>query len=129
MSPDEEIVVEMPPTDGVVVETTPAEAIVVETPVVPKLTNAQLKFKKAVRGIRTEARKLRDASGMTIGAIAKVAGVSSTTVSKATNPELEEDLKVGTLMSVLDACEGDLEFRVLKNGEPIQRTLNDVDIL
>ena len=127
MNEDEATIIEMPPEDGVIVETAPAEAVVVETP--PEPTSAEVKFKRATRMLRTEARKLRDSSGMTIGQIAKRAGVSSTTVSKATNPELDEDLKVGTLMSVLDACEGDVEFRVLKNGEPIQRTLGDVDIL
>jgi len=113
---EDKAIIEMPP-----------EEVVVEIP--PKPTSAEIKFKRATRMLRTEARMLRDSSGMTIGQIAKLAGVSSTTVSKATNPELDEDLKVGTLMSVLDACEGDMTFQVLKNGEPLHKTLANVDIL
>ena len=96
--------------DQIVVDA-PEEAPPAETPD----TRAETKFKRS--------------SVTAVSRRAKKAGVSSTTVSKAINPELEEDLKIGTLMSVLDAIDGDIEVRVLRNGRPMVETIHDVDIL
>jgi len=92
-------------------------------------TESHLKLKSVARSIRAEARKLRDTTNLTIAQIAEKAGVSGSSVSKATNPELEEDLKLGTLVSILEACGGDIEFRITKDGEPLTKRLSDIDIL
>jgi len=107
----------------------PDDIPAIETPVAPDVDAAAVKVKQVARDIRAEARKLRDMTNLTINEIAKKAGVSSTTVSKATNPELEEDLKLGTLVSVLNACGGDIEFRITRNGDPLVKRVTDIDIL
>ena len=85
--------------------------------------------KKIGQSIRLEARKLRDMTNLTIAQIAKKAGVSSSTVSKVTNPDVDEDIKLGTLVSVLNACGGDIEFRITRDGNPLIRQVSDIDIL
>ena len=85
--------------------------------------------KKIGQSIRFEARKLRDMTNLTIAQIAKKAGVSSSTVSKVTNPDVDEDIKLGTLVSVLNACGGDIEFRITRDGNPLIRQVSDIDIL
>lgn len=86
-------------------------------------------YASKARELRTQARRIKDLSGMTNAQVAKAAGCSSSTVAKATDPESGDDIKLGTIMNVIIACGGDLEVRLLRGGEPLDLSWDDIAIL
>ncbi len=116
-------------TDDPEVTTTPPA---IETPaveVIPEPEVVEPTYAAIARNLRGQARRLREMSGMTTTKIAKAAGCSTSTVTKATDPESGEDIKLGTIVSVIHACGGNLELRLKRGGEYLDTSWNDINIL